>query len=73
MAWSLWFVTRPEASLAQGALFFSVLAVVGTELGSVGLYILREGKLLENWMRKRATAETHRIDYFESVLQRAVE
>ena len=73
MAWSLWFAGQPGSPLAEGAQVFSILAVVGAALGSVGLYILREGKLLETWMRKRAMAETHRIDYFETVLKRAVE
>lgn len=77
MAWSL---LQPSADaeatsflLSNGGLFLSILAVIATAFGAAGLFILREGALLRTWMRKRASAETHRIEYFRAIMALAVE
>ena len=45
----------------------SAFTALATGLGAFGLFKLREGKLLETWMTKRAAAETHRIGYFSAL------
>lgn len=71
MAWSL---LPPDAKLlANGGMILSVLAVIATAVGAAGLFILREGALLGTWMRKRAAAETHRIEYFRAIMALAIE
>ncbi len=47
------------------------LTVLATALGAYGLYVLREGRLLETWMETRAAAETQRIGYFAALGERA--
>lgn len=49
----------------------STSAALAAATGAAGLYWLRHGRLLESWMSKRATAETHRIGYFSGLLSQA--
>lgn len=46
----------------------SGLATFSAVVGAIAVYNLRSGRLLEAWMRKRASAESHRMSFFESVL-----
>ncbi|MEM8848758.1 MAG: SLATT domain-containing protein [Pseudomonadota bacterium] len=74
MAWQLvvsdavlatsWLLPHVSTALAAAA-----TAAAG--LGAAGLYFLRNGKLLETWMTRRAQAETQRIAYFETVIDKA--
>ncbi len=50
----------------------SIGAAAAAAFGAVSFYFLRQGELLEEWMKKRALAESHRIGYFESILSQAV-
>lgn len=43
---------------------FGVLGIVAGSLGTMWMFILRQGKLLDAWMRTRAQAETDRLEYF---------
>ncbi|ARE39468.1 hypothetical protein RGUI_1327 [Rhodovulum sp. P5] len=76
MAWGLLGIKHDaltQGLLGHGALGLTVAATVSAAVASAGLLMLRQGRLLENWMRKRATAETHRVGYFEGLLKRASE
>ena len=47
--------------------FFIALGLAGVLTGGLSakwLFVIRRGQLLEEWMRSRAEAETHRIRYF---------
>ncbi|MEM9911376.1 MAG: hypothetical protein AAF922_11400 [Pseudomonadota bacterium] len=71
MAWSL--IGRDAAALqsgalAHGAIALSAGAALSAAAASAGLVYLRQGRMLERWMNKRALAETHRARYFEGVL-----
>jgi SMODS and SLOG-associating 2TM effector domain 1 len=44
-----------------------VCGVISGALGSMWVYRAREGKLLDNWMRARAAAESLRTQYFETI------
>jgi hypothetical protein len=73
-----WRILEPDLMLgsdiiARGDLVLSIGAVFAAALGTAGLYFLRNGRLLETWMSRRASAETLRIGYFESIVARAVE
>lgn len=48
----------------------SVMAVVTGGLASLWIRRIRDGHLLEEWMTRRAEAETARLRYFEQVTQR---
>jgi hypothetical protein len=45
----------------------SLASVVTGALASKDLLMIKQGQLLEDWMSKRALAETTRLDYFEQV------
>ena len=45
----------------------SLGSVITGALASRDIFLMKQGHLLEAWMSKRALAETHRLDYFESV------
>jgi hypothetical protein len=45
----------------------SLGGVICGALASKDILIIRQGGLLEDWMTKRATAETTRLDYFDMV------
>jgi hypothetical protein len=73
-----WRILEPDLMsgsdiIARVDLVLSIGAVFAAALGTAGLYFLRSGQLLETWMRRRASAETLRIGYFESIVARAVE
>lgn len=44
-------------------------AIVAGTLGSVWLFEIRNGRLLERWMGARADAESRRLRYFERVIE----
>lgn len=70
MAWSL----LPPEITANRTWLLSLLGICSfssAALGGMSLYLLRSGQLLETWMGYRAAAETHRITYFQTVLDRA--
>jgi hypothetical protein len=46
---------------------FSAGSVITGALAAKNLYTIRQGKLLEEWMTKRATAESKRLEYFAAV------
>ena len=49
---------------------FFVLAIAGTIVGALGtmwIFRIREGKLLDEWMKNRARSETRRLAYFSTV------
>jgi hypothetical protein len=64
----------PLKSLAPGisgnglVTVFGVCGVIAAGLGTMWLFRVREGKLLDNWMRARAAAEALRAQYFETVI-----
>lgn len=76
MGWTI-LATNPTlagglfANNGSGATALSFGAALSAATGAAGLYWLRHGRLLENWMGKRAEAETHRIGYFSGLLTRA--
>lgn len=54
----------------QGKLLLAVLgscAIISGALGSMWLFMVREGKLLEGWLTARAAAEETRLAYFAAV------
>lgn len=55
-----WLVTTLLVALSLGG-------VVTGALASKDLLTIRQGRLLEAWMSKRASAETARLDYFDTV------
>lgn len=63
---------RPHPAVSYETLV-SIAAAGAAALGATGLYWLRNGRLLETWMGKRAEAETQRISYFANVVRRASE
>lgn len=76
MAWSLAATEMPSLQsglLAQGNTVLGIMASIAAAVGAAGLFVLRQGRLLETWMSKRATAESHRTAYFEDIVARAVE
>jgi hypothetical protein len=53
-----------------------VLALVGVATGgipSMSLFRVKEGRLLEDWMKARAPAETKRLSYFSYIANASVE
>lgn len=55
---------------ALDTVLFIVLAIGSVIVGGLAskdLFIIKQGKLLEDWMSKRAFAETARLDYFDAV------
>lgn len=57
--------------LSEQKWLFYALATAGIVIGGLGtmwLYQIREGKLLDEWMRNRARAETRRLAYFSTVI-----
>ncbi|WP_347140452.1 hypothetical protein [Paracoccus sp. SSK6] len=76
MSWSLAAVDTISLQvglLAYGNTVLGIVASVAATMGVISLYILRQGRLLESWMAKRAAAETQRIAYFEDVVKYAVQ
>ena len=60
----------PSLPDALHKVLFIVLAIGSVILGSLAskdLFIIKQGGLLEDWMSKRALAETARLDYFDIV------
>lgn len=57
----------PESQ--QNALFvcFSLGSILSGAMASKDLNLLRRGNLLEDWMSKRAAAETKRLEYFTTI------
>jgi hypothetical protein len=68
----LWPSNGASARLTYASGYFSALATLATGFGGFGLYKLRSGKLLEEWMGQRASAETHRLGYFGAISKRAL-
>ena len=70
-----WAILAAEGGVLQAyaawTTALSAGAAVSAAFGSAGLYWLRHGRLLENWMGKRAEAETHRIGYFNGLIAEA--
>ncbi|HWP56385.1 MAG TPA: SLATT domain-containing protein [Candidatus Acidoferrales bacterium] len=69
---ALLLITAPMAIGTAGlgnwlTIFLGSCGIVSGALGSMWLFKLREGKLLERWMTARAGAETRRLKYFELV------
>jgi hypothetical protein len=60
-----WLVTTLLVVLSLGS-------VVTGALASKDLLTIRQGHLLEAWMSKRASAETARLDYFDTVAKSSV-
>jgi hypothetical protein len=63
-------VAGPWTPEAWGKWLLIVLGscgIVAGALGSMWLFKVREGKLLENWLTLRASAEALRVKYFEQV------
>lgn len=48
---------------------FGIGGVISGGIASRDVFIIREGRVLENWMSKRASAETTRLDYFKNVME----
>jgi hypothetical protein len=57
--------TSPIARWAR--LICGLASAVAGGLGAMWLYHIRNGNLLENWMGRRATAETMRLSYFTAL------
>jgi hypothetical protein len=57
----------PDARWAVTA--FGVLSAVSGAFAAMWLYRVREGKLLEAWMKSRAAAETARLSYFAALAE----
>ncbi len=64
---TLLLMTVPLAVLSKGWLqmLLGICGIVAGGLGSMWLFRVRDGNLLERWMTARAGAETRRIEYFE--------
>lgn len=50
---------------------FGLLSFVGGSVASYYLNVLKQGKLLEEWMSNRARAESARLEYFTAVAEAA--
>jgi hypothetical protein len=50
---------------------FGLLSFLGGSIASYYLNVLKQGKLLDNWMSNRARAEAARLDYFMSIAKAA--
>ncbi len=51
---------------------FGLLSFLGGSIASYYLNVLKQGKLLDNWMSGRARAESARLDYFMSIAKAPV-
>lgn len=63
----------PEWTEKTFLVILSLGGVVCGALATKGLLTIRQGGLLEDWMSKRAAAETARLDYFERVAKSPAE
>ena len=69
LASSIIFVPKEDYGIIREIVigFFTVCSIVSSVFAGMCISRIKNGKLLENWMGKRAEAENNRIDYFKVI------